>query len=447
MSGSDTSMQDILANKDLQRYLVDFGTGMAGQRTFADSMGAGLQNAGVGLSQRLSKESETEKRKKMINDVLGTDLSSLTGAELTKKGLELLGTGDPSLVPIGQKLVDSSMKQKPEWSQTTVDIGGRQVPAQINNTTREIKPFSADITNGPKLTYVPDLQTFVDDYGNFNTPRGGAPQMPAGGAQAQQSPIAGLTNQAISGGLTPKAQADLAIWNAKNSQEAAQKVAEEQRANTRLLEQESRKPQNAMELAKAENQAKSYQSALDWLSPDNLAAQKQTNTEMKQNLKDIGGQLEAAHAGPTVLDTPMINKFKRETLGDVPSSNVAANVKNLVATKIGQMKQAGVISAGQLNSDKDIDLQFGAIFDVNAPLETQQKQLAKLNSSLTEADKQIALKTKKAQELVAGKTPAETVQSTQPTTQPTNTKYEEGKVYTTPAGRSFRIVGGKAVAL
>lgn len=415
MSGSGQAEQSgfmkAMSDPSVQRYLVNMGTGMAGGKTLADSLAGGLQMAGQGLIQDMDKE----QRKKLVKDVLGsTDLSSLDPMVIQQKGLELIGSGDPTLAAIGQHLVTTAVSKTPsaEWKPSEQVIGGKNVAGQVNARTGEFKPFSADIQYGPKLTYVPELQGFYDPYGIQGQP-GGAPP-------SQQVPISGLTDASISQptsqpnrnipvvggvGMTPKARQDLAIWGAQQQVQQGQEIAKEQR-----------QPDIERQKLEVANKAKQLAEAETYLSPDNLAAQEASQRASNQIVSELKSQIGEAHKS-TLPDIPAINKFRGETLGDPTMTNLAANVKNLVATKIGQMKAAGVVSAGQLNSDKDIDLQFGAIFDVNAPKETQMQQLKKLEESAMAADKQIELKRKKYENVLLGKSPAEPVSSQSDTTQ------------------------------
>lgn len=380
-----SGFEQFITNPAFQKYITNMGIGMQGAKNLSDSLSGGFARAGQGYLQDL----EEQKRKKIVKDILGDgDLAKLTGSDAYQKGLELIASGDPSMQAIGQHLVTSAMSKLPssEWTTSTQTINGRDIPVQVNVKTGEIKPYSADIINGPKATYVPELQQFVDPYGNPVQPSGQAPTAPS-------APISRLTDTSISN-LTPRQQS-----------ENAMKIAEEDRAAKRKIEEEQRAQAAIPEKIKSEAQGKLFNEAQTYMAPDNLMSQADAREKSKALLTDLDAQIKSAHDIPLVPkileNVPYVQEQARK-LGWSPATDLAATTRNLVATKIGEMKAAGVVSAGQLNSDKDIDLQFGAIFDVNAPMETQMKQLERLKQDVKTADESIKLKQQRYKSVLEG---------------------------------------------
>lgn len=381
-----SGFEQFMTNPAFQKYITNMGIGMQGGRNLSESLSGGFARAGQGYLQDL----EEQKRKKIVKDILGDgSLEKLTGSDAYQKGLELIASGDASLQAIGQHLVTTAMSKAPssEWTTSTQTINGRQIPVQINTKTGEIKPYSADIINGPKATYVPELQQFVDPYGNPVQPSG--QQAPT----APSAPISGFTDTGIAN-LTPRQKS-----------ENAMKIAEEERAAKRKIEEEQRAQGAIPEKIKGEAQGKLFNEAETYMAEDNQKLQAAASEKSKSLLNDLGTQIKAAHDIPLVPKSleniPYVQEQARK-LGWSPATDLAATVKNLVVTKLGQMRSAGVVTAGQLNTDKDTELMVGSIFDVNAPLETQMKQLERLTEDVKTADEAIKLKQQRYKSVLEG---------------------------------------------
>jgi hypothetical protein len=385
MSGQDTNTpsaimsenqkQNDTSSADIQKYLLNLGIGMQGGRNLQESLSGGLSRAGQGMLQDIEKQ----QHKKTVADILGNkDLAKLSPDDMYKTGIDLISSGEADLQGIGQHLVTTAMSKQPskQFISTTQNIGGKEIPGQYEVSTGQFTPYSSDLVNGPKVTYVPELQSFVDQYGNKVTLPGQQSQGIQTGTTEQQSNIPNLGDTSISR-MTPKQQSELEQGVAK---------------------------------IKTESQAKDYVAAQDYFTPENIAERQGQADASKNLLSDLKTQIGEAHKGFIGSNIPAIQKARTE-LGAESTSNLYATARNLVATKIGQMKSAGVVSAGQLNSDKDIDLQTGAIFDVNAPESVQLKQLERLQQDALLVDKKISEKDKHYGQVLSGTYKPEAKQS------------------------------------
>lgn len=457
-------ISEFLQNKNFQKYLTDLGAGMAGQPNFNVAMGAGLKNAGAGLSESLGREAETERLKKLkeeerqrqvelIKNIIGNDgqlspdLFNDPRTAMTA-GMKLISSGDPTLMEQGKNIMaigSSLQKSEPDqWVTTSQNIGGKDIPVQINAKTGEVKPYSPDIINGPQVSYVPELRTFVDKYGNPVTPGQGQPQ-------GQQAPISQFTNQSIGTTTAPAGTLPTTTPTAPvptlpayvdnpllNPGENA-KAREAYQAAQLGLQTESAKK-------KMETQQKQIDEATNYFSPDNQQVIASQREQTKGLVTDLENQIGPAHAIWGSNLKPAQTAMKN--LGFEGVSNLEATSKALIESKIREMKAAGVMVAGQLNSDKDVDTLAASIFDPTANEATQKKQLSRLKESLSEADRLIAAKEQKfkgylGQSSESNKeTPKEIVDSTNPK------DYTEGSVHlNSKTGKKSKVVNGRLVPI
>jgi len=410
----------IFSNPSIQKYLFDLSAGMskgmAEQPTNLNvAIGAGLARAGAGRSEALGNEIEAQrqmdlqeqerlKQKAIMQQLLG-DRSALTsnkqnqpnGIDFTdpqsmmSAGLALASSGSPELMRLGDRMIQmggSIQKTTPDvWITTTQNIGGKEIPVQINGKTGEVKPYSSDIINGPKVTWNSDLRQYEDAYGNaVRKPFPGSNQISSTETTSIEQPSVSTgtssSGQAVdvrpkianffnNPNLTPGENAKLAIGSIEAQRGLEVKSAEKQ----------------------METQQKNIEEAKNFFSPDNQQTIKSGNEQTKALLDDLEKQIPAAHNYIGSNLKPVQEKLAEWGIGEV--SQLDATAKNLVATKLAQMKAAGVMSAGQLNSDRDISLQYDAIFNPLSNKETQLKQLDRLKKDIAEADKLIAAKEKK----------------------------------------------------
>lgn len=306
--------------------------------------------------------------------------------QLMKKGLALILSGNPNLMAVGQNImsVGSSLTPKERWEPYKTTVAGREIEAQRNTLTGEIKYPAAELITGGKKTYIPELRGWYDSAGNpvsAGTP--GATQTPLMGTEQPQTsmtPIAptGPTAQVPT---LPRPKYDMNLTPAENA-----RAIEEWNKGNQGLQTEAAKTQ-------FQTQTKKIDEAKAYLDVDNLQAMQSAKDKSDSLISDLKTQIQDARK-IVGSDIPIVQAGMRQ-LGYDPTAQLEATARNLVATKIGEMKSAGVVSAGQLNSDKDIDLQFGAIFNPDAPLAVQEKQLARLEQDAKAADKLIEAKKQK----------------------------------------------------
>lgn len=433
-SGQDSGFMKAMSDPSLQRYLVNMGTGMAGGRTLADSLAGGLQMAGQGLL----KDMDTEQRKKMVKDVLSdTDLSSLDPMAIQQKGLELIGSGDPSLAAIGQHLVTTAISKQPsaEWRTTAVDVGGKQVPAQQNIKTGEIKPFSADLMYGPKVTWNSDLRQYEDVYGNPvskpNTPvsqlqDSSISSKPATTPTANVStaqPIFNVTPAPA--GATPKEAYDWRKSQIEQQQKVEQEIAKEQRG----LEQG--KTQIINEAA-----AKNEVAAREFFTPEAVQSRQSMFEANKEDIDALEAAIKARHEKYGKLAD--INQLAPvlSAIGDTTYSDVRMLANRILASTIQNLKSSGSMTAGMMNSEKELQVLKDSIADPDMPYDTLMKQVGGLRSKVNRAEKAM----KAREETMRGYLTNKPNAPSEPTDTPNIVKGGDGKYYMKLPNGNYRLV-------
>lgn len=428
-------------NSDLQKYLLNLGTGLASGRTLQEGLSAGLGRAGEGMLQDLEKN----KHKKIVQDVLGNaDLSKLSSNDMYQKGLELIASGEPGLEGIGQHLVTTAMSKEPtnQWIDTVKMIDGVPVYGQQNVKTGEFKATPAEnikpvisetlgkVFRGgqldPELTQqlfgtqpastsgqsVQPISNPIDISVGSSIAKQAINKMlstpPAGGQSPiiksqptqGQAPITGLTDTRIGKINVPPG------LNYKQTQEyiasEAGKQAQFGREEQAKGNQVQRELGQNVEKLKTEKQAKDIIAAEDYFAPENVAqrqAAQEKTVSLTAQLKDKVNQ---AHAGvPEALDFPKVNKL-REEYGNEEMSNMAALAQNLISNNIIQLKASGQVDTGQLNTNQDVENFTKSYFSPYATKSTQLEQINRIENMIADGQKKLDAEEQHKRQLLEG---------------------------------------------
>ena len=391
------NLGSILQSPAVLKYLANMNAGM--QQGFAtpgispgQAIGMGSAQAMQGQVADLTRQQEMqdqlaleEKQRQILANrmqgVLGEqpDTADQYGPQaLMKKALAMTMSGDPRIMQMGGTLMNvaGAMTPKERYKQSTVKVGGYDVPYFVNEQGKpEFIPGAADLMRPSKVVYDKDLRQFVDE--RTRQPVGAAalqsadvsgpavsPQVstvaPAAGkvpnyfdvSPVSTLPSTGQMPPSVGGvDLLPGEKAQLAMEGIKAKQQAEVKAA----AEKELAASETLKPENIQNIT---NKLETNQGRLSRIG-DNIKA---------MNEEEVLGKY-----GP---DWKAVKQFRLEH-GSV-GNTIALDVNNLYLDTLQAMKDSGVSANKIADSQKEGDRILSSLLDATAPYETQKTALSDL---------------------------------------------------------------------